>query len=531
MIPTRRRLLAVWATLLLATAAQGEPPVRPSSLALPPGACARLDAGSNPFLCMAFSPDSKRLAAGGYDKTIRIWDVATAKEVLRWKTPEGNLGCLAFSPDGRLLASGVVLDPGVRLWEAATGRPVRVLEGLPRGTSSLAFSPDGKLLAAGGYRTAEVHLWHVANGQSAGRLVPSAAPSPNINFPTGDAPAFSYAAFAPDGKSLAVGHVGGLIRLWDPASRRELRQIQGFPDDVFVHVAFSPDGRLLASCGTTVRLWQVDGGKQLRYFGAQPDLRIVAAAFSTDGRMLASGSSSQDVGDVAVHLWETSTGAERCRLEGHRYAIASLAFSPDRTVLASGSHDGSTVLWNLRQLPLEASRVGRLSTRALEEYWRDLADSDAPRAYRAVRALAHDPGSSVPLFRERLRPVSFAGPERIHAWIAVLDSSWYRGRQEAIDELLVQAEVAEPVLRKVLAGRPSVEVRRRLAEILGAKEQGQFSPRQLRLLRAVEALEDAGTKEAQEVLATLAQGTPAFRITREARAALDRLARRSTAQP
>jgi dipeptidyl aminopeptidase/acylaminoacyl peptidase len=522
-----RGLLATGLLLSLSTVAAAQPPR--AAAALPAGARLRLDGGSNPFVCLAFSPDSKRLAAAGYERNIRIWDVATGKVLLRWNTPEGNFACLAYSPDGRLLASGAVLDPGVRVWEAATGRAVNLLEGLPRGTSWLAFSPDGKLLACGGYRTSEVQLWHVSTGRPAGSLAPSVPLSENTGVPP--FAQFSHAAFALDGKRLAVGHVGGIIRICDTASRRELRQICSVPEDGHVHVAFSPDGGLLASWGTTIRLWQVESGRQLHYFGAQANLRIAAAAFSPDGRMLASGSSGREIGDDAVHLWETATGAERCRLEGHRYAIASLAFSPDRTVLASGSLDGSAVLWDLHQLPPATPAAGRLSLHELESYWRDLADSDAGRGYRAIRALARDPGSSVPWLRERLRPVMRATRDQINGWVAALDGTWYAGREEAMDELFLQAELVEPILRQVVAGRPSVEVRRRLNEILGAKDHGRLSPRQLRYSRAMEILEDAGTPDAKDLLTTLAQGTPGFRITEDARATLGRLGRRPTTSP
>src|SRR5262245_41042415 len=77
---------------------------------LPPAARACLTTGSNPFVCMAVSPDGKWLASGGYERRITIWDLASGTIVRHWDGAERNLSSLAFSPNGRLLASGGVAD-------------------------------------------------------------------------------------------------------------------------------------------------------------------------------------------------------------------------------------------------------------------------------------------------------------------------------------------------------------------------------------------------------------------------------------
>jgi hypothetical protein len=521
-----RLLLAICLTPAFAGFALGQPAVgRPS---LPAAAVARLNAGSNPFLCLAFSPDGKIVASGGYEKIIRLWDPATGTELRRWTAPEGNFASMVFSPDGRLLATGATQGPIVHLWEAASGKELHALEGLPHGASSLAFSPDGKVLAAGGYRTEEAFLWDVMSGKLIRRLAGQAVSRPP-DVPSGvSTPAdFSYVAFAPDGKMLATGHLYGLIRLWDPGSGRELRHFRGPVNDVFVHVAFSPDGQVLASWGASIRLWQVGTWKQLRFFGEQPNLRIASIAFSPDGKMLLSGSAWRELGDEVAHLWEVATGDERCRLVGHQFAIYSGAFSLDGKTLVSGSFDGTALVWDLQKLQ-HSGRTTRptLSPAELEQCWRDLGSSDARLAYPAMGDLIQAPEHSIPFLKTRLRPALTMGQDGITRLIDALDSDRFQQRDEATEELAMQSELSEAALRQALPSQASTEVRRRLEEILRRRDRATLSSRQLQALRAIEVLETIGTAPARQLLAELAKGTAAFRITQEAHAALGRLTKR-----
>jgi len=500
--------------------------------ALPPGVVGRLNAGSNPFLAVAFSPDGKLLASGGYENTICLWDVATGKEVRKWKGPESNVACLVFSPDGKLLASGNSQDPTVHLWEVASGKHVVDLEGLPRSVSSLAFAPNGKLLAAGGYYTEEVFLWEVPSGKVARRLVGRPVPlTQDIPRSNGSPADYAYVAFAPDGKTLATGHLYGLVRIWNASSGRELRHFRGPADDVFVHVKFSPDGRTLATWGTAIRLWQVSTWKQLRYFGEQPNLRVSSLAFSPDSRMLVSGSTWRELGDDSAHLWEAATGQERCRLAGHKFAIASAAFSPDGKALVSGSYDRTALIWDLKTLRQgEPAPKGNLSSAELEQHWGELGNSDAAAAYLAVGDLIQRPAQTIPFLKTRLQPLRKVNEERLTQLIDALDSERFQQRDAATQELNVQAELASTALRHALRGQPSAEARRRLEQILYRTDRFIYSSRQLQTLRAIEVLETIGEPEARQLLDQLSKGTPDFRVTQDATASLQRLAKQSTAQ-
>src|SRR5262249_52342060 len=154
---------------------------------------------------------------------------------------KGQVFALAFSPDGKLLASGgeIRTDPKqlhlheseLRLWDVATGKEVHKLEGHGSTVKGLAFSPDGKTLASAcGGCTAR--LWDVTTGKEDGRF-------------RGHSHALAALGYSPDGKRLATAG-DQTIRLWDPATGEELRRLDGHTGRVTA-VAFAPDGKTLAS--------------------------------------------------------------------------------------------------------------------------------------------------------------------------------------------------------------------------------------------------------------------------------------------
>src|SRR5262249_50491424 len=198
--------------------------------------------------------------------------------------------------------------------------------------------------------------------------------------------------------------------------------------------------------------------------------------------------------DRSVRLWEVATARQRLRLEGHQANVGALAFSADGKLLASGSRDTTALLWDL-SAPLDA-RAGPLSDAGLEGLWGDLDSDDVARAYRAVRALTAAPARALPLFRARLRAVARPDEKGLERLLADLDSRRFAVRQKAGRELAELGAFAAPALRKVLAGSPSVELRRRVERVLAALD----GPGPLRSLRAVGMLELARTAQARPLL-------------------------------
>jgi hypothetical protein len=222
------------------------------------------------------------------------------------------------------------------------------------------------------------------------------------------------------------------------------------------------------------------------------------------------------------------TGKQVRKFHGHYTGIASLAFAPDGRSLASGGTDSMVMIWDLTSRTNDGRpQPARLAPQELEARWRDLADGDAGKAADATWSLAAAPQQAVPFLKERLlRPTPEADPARLAALLRDLDSERFAAREEAARVLAQLGEAAEPALRRALAGKPALEVRRRIEQLLDALEPTK-SPARLRLVRAVAALEYSGTSEARALLTSLTRGPGDTLLAREAKAALRRLAGRA----
>jgi len=299
---------------------------------VPQLATLRLKTPAELFTVIKYVIDGPFLVSGSYDKTVRLWDAATGKELCTLSGHTSSVNSVTFSPDGRLLASGSV-DNTVRLWDVASGKELRTLSGHIDKVCSVAFSPDGRLLASGsgGHESRDntVRLWDPATGRELCTL-------------SGHTSSVNSVAFSPDGRLLASGSYDKTVRLWDAASGKELRTLCGHKGSVS-SVAFSPDGCLLASGSYdhTVRLWDAASGKGLRTIRGHTILIALSVAFSPDGRLLASGH-----WDYIVRIWDATTGKELRTLSGHACMVCSVAFSPDGRLLASGSWDHTVRLWD-----------------------------------------------------------------------------------------------------------------------------------------------------------------------------------------
>ena len=441
------------------------------------------------------APDMRYVVLPGPDATrIRLLVTDSGKELRRFgdplkKTEQAWFGSwpAALSPDGKLLA--VAYDAlnnrhyRVRIWRTATGQE------MPAPTAALfteirdaAFSQAGEHLAVLGkvesWGSPSVSLWQTATGK---RVLPATASKLQGEC----------IAFSPSGRLLAVGRASAASNM-------------------------SADGESSAERG--VDLHEVlTGGIVLSLKGNA----VTACAVSSDGRVTAVGDT-----DGAVILYDAATGRQLRRLPGHRGRICSLVFSADGKTLLSGSADTTALLWDVSDC-YPARAVAKLSATQVEALWADLAGKDAARAYRAIVRLSSAASHSVPLLKARLRPVPRLNTSQIRRLIAQLDDKAYAQRVSATRELGRLERAGVPLLRETLGKQPPLEVKRRVQALLEEADQPARSPERLRALRAVQVLEWAATPEAERVLRMLADGAPKALQTREANAALKRLAKRA----
>ncbi len=303
-----------------------------------------------PVRSVAFSPDGRRLAsAGGNYGTsgeVKVWDMATGRELFCLRGHKDLVSCVAFSPDGRRLASanGGVYTPGeIKLWDAADGRELLRLPAHTTPVRGLAFSPDGRQLASaaggispgGNMLPGEVKIWDAADGRQLLCIPGNEASDWHLAFTS---VAFSPAAAGPR-RRLAFAD-GYTVRVCDPATGKEPFTVGKHPNRVNC-VAFSPDGRFLASGSGdgTAKVWDADTAREM--LALHHAEGIVGLAFSPDSRRLAAAA-----GNNLVKVWDMKTGEEDLVLRGHKDSIGGVAFSPDGWRLASGSGDGALKIWD-----------------------------------------------------------------------------------------------------------------------------------------------------------------------------------------
>lgn len=469
----------------------------------------RGDAGAN---AAVLSPDQKVLAAA-IETKLAAWEVATGKEL--WSTklcaPVGPR-CLAFTPDSKTLAVGGDFNV-LKLFDARTGKETVALKPSLTRTDwwAVAISPDGKHLAAASIQGI-LGFWDVKTGKL-------------VHEPTYPATSIIVTIdFASDSKKLAVSTRGsGLINFWDPDLGKNIGSIK-VDGNALEKAKLAPDGRsigyLRPNTDSSINLWDFASAREFRKVGGNRDGRLMESfSFSPDGRTMVVA----QINDSNVYLFETATGLERARFQGHAGNVYSHAFAADSRSVLTCAADKTVIQWDVTGAWANGKyQSAKLSPDELTRLWAALGHAQPDAAYRAVWTLALDPERSVPFLRDRLLP---GGPVNVPAdllkRIAELDDDDFSVREKAMMDLKRLGAAVEKALR-ASGGKLSPEGRARLKALLPAIDRQPAGATRLHLTRVLEALELAATPAAREIMEELARGHADDWVREEAAAAAKR---------
>jgi len=301
------------------------------------------------ILCAAFRPDGKRLVTGAGDPMrtgvdshgeLKLWDATKPPD--RPTLPDADLDscCVCTCGDGRIAAGGK--DGKVRVWDPSGARPVQRIDAGPGKVLRLAWSADGERLVSVSQNTdssgwGTLRAWNVSKGAAAWT---AADPVPTAGG----------MAFSPDGSRVAASTWDGAIRILDGANGRELRTLPPPPELAGIDampisvLAFYPDAKRLAliiarTGPDTLRVYDLTTGD--RVLSAGKDSFVSALTVSSDGRRLAAGTS-----DGTLQVFDASDGRSLATMPGYNGVVRGAVFSPDGGRVATFDYLGTIRIWD-----------------------------------------------------------------------------------------------------------------------------------------------------------------------------------------
>ena len=482
---------------------------------------------------MAPSPDGNMLAIGTwYNRFVYVWDLKSSQVVQQLPQSRRYLCNLVYSQDGKSIRAAYKDGRGIRSWNTANGTVVRDVELKEPGKEYSEFgdmylvhvSADGKQACTlerqvqGDEKPARLLLWNVDSGSIINQHT---VPMKNKSCAW---LADGRAAILAKDESMAVIDVTtakARARFDIPSSASRFRT--------------SPDERLLVVQKTLpnvggeeimIGVWEIATGKPV----------ATLTTGHVDGFCLASDNRTLVTADrTFIRIWDVATGNERKRWplpesvsdSSKRVGVSRLQITPDDRRVIAAMRDGTILVWDLTAIGPAEPLMKDADEKAFRALFADIADGDAARAYAAIwRLVGLPPNLVVSRIAKELKLAVAPDAVIVRRLIADLDSNDFETRSKASKHLESFGDAIFSALRLALEQKPSAEVRRRLESLLAQSPDVPRSPDDLRAIRGIQVLELAGTTEARQLLAELAKGDPATRLTQEAKASFARLEHR-----
>lgn len=280
------------------------------------------------------SPNGKCLVTGGYeDRIIKIWDIQTGKIVRYWLAEPPNpyriynaISALAISPDGNTLVTG---GNSLKAWEFETGKQLRILKGSSSWIPYITIGADGQIMVTEGGVGSEgaMIVWDLKQGKKIRRRIGTIS----VKW-----------VVSPDGKTV-VGedHFDESLKVWDIKTGKELQTLDNRYAIRVQKIAFSVDGKLLASGGFDgIKIWEFESSEQIQRVEKYKNVRyhkhldyVYNIIFSPDGKSLLSSGR-----DGLIQIWDIGTGKNVGTIQGEN-PIGRIAMSSDfRTLVGFGGH-------------------------------------------------------------------------------------------------------------------------------------------------------------------------------------------------